>query len=65
MTTRIARYCACGGSLTGRVEPDYREAQLAEAFEAVHDGPDCAPATQSQAAAARRRADRKAANSRT
>lgn len=55
---RLARYCACGGTLTGRAEPDNHANALNDIFDAAHSGPDCAPATPDQARAARRRNER-------
>jgi hypothetical protein len=62
---RIARYCACGGSLTGTARPDRLAYNIGIAFDTFHTKPGCSPATARQAAEARRRADRKAATART
>lgn len=55
----LARYCACGGALTGRIGPARKAAELeialAAAWNRTHDRPGCAPATPEQARAARRR----------
>lgn len=61
---RIARYCACGGALTGTARPDRLAYDMCIAFDTFHTKPGCSPATAMQSAAARRRADRKEANSR-
>lgn len=58
---KLVRYCACGSTLVGTVAPDHVAAKLLDAWGEVHNGTGCAPATQKQAAAARRRADRLAA----
>jgi hypothetical protein len=55
---RIARYCACGSTLTGRVSPDSAAAAMEAGFASAHDGEGHAPATQAQAANARRRYER-------
>lgn len=52
---KLARYCACGGALTGRAEPDSHAKALSDVFDATHNEPGCAPATADQALAARRR----------
>lgn len=55
---RICRYCACGATLVGHVNPDRLAEGLAEAWAAVHDSPECGPATPVEASNARRRARR-------
>jgi hypothetical protein len=54
-------YCRCGGMMSLRVrgvDAIRVSMELAEAFRSGHDGPDCAPATAQEAAAARNRLER-------
>ena len=58
-TTRLARYCSCGGSLVGAGRPARLVAAWSVMFDRIHTGPDHGPATQAQARAARRRDTRR------
>lgn len=55
---KIARYCLCGGAVTGTASPPSLALALIAAFNQVHQREGCRPATRRQAAAARRREDR-------
>lgn len=56
---KIARYCNCGASLTGRISPGGIEG-LHEIWQQVHSGPGHNPTDARGAANARRRQDRAA-----
>lgn len=62
--SRIARHCACGASLTGTARPDRLASDMGVAFDTFHTNPGCRPVTAMQAAAVRRRNDRKEAAAR-
>lgn len=59
MKTRIKRYCLCGAALDVSSAPAPTAAQfVAATFDRIHTGEGHGPATQRQAADARRREDR-------
>jgi hypothetical protein len=56
----LRRYCSCGASIRGRVEPATAAAGIQKVWDTTHGSPGHASATAAQAAAARRRAERAA-----
>ena len=58
---KFAFYCQCGAAMTGAVEPASTVAELEAVFLSVHSGSGHGPATQREAANARRRSERRSA----
>lgn len=56
---RFAFYCQCGDSMVGEIVPDDGAIDMERLFREVHGGTDHAPATQQEAASARRRGERR------
>lgn len=57
---RVDRFCICGGAVTGTASPENLAQVIVLSFDLFHSGEGHGPATRQQAAAARRREQRKA-----